>query len=199
MRFLCVLILILPPAASLAATIVVYGDSLSAGYGLPQEQGWVHLLQIKLHAEKLDYKVINLSISGETTLGGKNRIARALEAHRPALLILALGANDGLRGQNLAAMRANLEAIIQACRKSNARVLLIGMRLPPNYGANYGEKFHQVFVDLAQKRKLPLVPFLLDGFGGDRTLFQADGIHPAAPAQAIMRETVWKALRPLLQ
>ncbi len=158
MRFLCVLILILPSAASLAATIVVYGDSLSAGYGLPQEQGWAHLLQIKLHAEKLDYKVVNLSISGETTLGGKNRIAHALEAHRPALVILALGANDGLRGQSLAAMRANLEAIIQACRKSNARVLLIGMRLPPNYGANYGEKFHQVFVDLARKRKLPLVP-----------------------------------------
>lgn len=191
--------LMLPPAASLAATIMVYGDSLSAGYGLPQEQGWVNLMQKKLHAEKTDYKVVNLSISGETTLGGKNRIAQALEAHRPAIVILALGANDGLRGQDLDAMRANLEAIIQACRRFNARVVLIGMRLPPNYGAYYGEKFHQVFVDLARRRKLPLVPFLFEGFGEDRALFQSDGFHPAAPAQARMMETVWKTLRPLLR
>lgn len=191
--------LMLPPAASLAATIMVYGDSLSAGYGLPQEQGWVNLLQNKLQAEKTDYKVVNLSISGETTLGGKNRIAQALEAHRPAIVILALGANDGLRGQDLDAMRANLEAIIQTCRRFNARVVLIGMRLPPNYGANYGEKFHQVFVDLARRRKLPLVPFLLEGFGDDLTVFQPDGFHPAAPAQARMMETVWKTLRPLLR
>ncbi len=191
--------LMLPPGASLAATIMVYGDSLSAGYGLPQEQGWVNLLQKKLQTEKTDYKVVNLSISGETTLGGKNRIARALEAHRPAIVILALGANDGLRGQSLDAMRANLEAIIQTCRRFNARVVLVGMRLPPNYGAHYGEKFHQVFVDLARRRKLPLVPFLLEGFGDDRALFQPDGFHPAAPAQARMMETVWKTLRPLLR
>ena len=191
--------LMLPPAASLATTIMVYGDSLSAGYGLPQEQGWVNLLQKKLQAEKPDYKVVNLSISGETTLGGKNRIARALETHRPAIVILALGANDGLRGQSLDAMRANLEAIIQACRRFNARVVLVGMRLPPNYGADYGEKFHQVFVDLARRRKLPLVPFLLEGFGDDRALFQSDGFHPAAPAQARIMETVWKTLRPLLR
>ncbi|MDP2239259.1 MAG: arylesterase [Burkholderiales bacterium] len=198
-RFLFVLMLMLPAAPGLAATIMVYGDSLSAGYGLPQEQGWVSLLQKKLHAENKDYKVINLSISGETTLGGKNRIASALEAHRPAIVIIALGANDGLRGQNLEAMRANLEAIIQTCRRFKARVLLIGMRLPPNYGPIYGEKFHQVFVDLARRRNLALAPFLLEGFGEDRALFQADGIHPAAPAQPLMMDTVWKTLRPLLR
>lgn len=191
--------LLLPVPASHAATIMIYGDSLSAGYGLPQEQGWVSLLQKKLLAEKPDYKVINLSISGETTLGGKNRIASALESHRPAIVILALGANDGLRGQNLEAMRVNLEAIIQTCKRFNARVLLVGMRLPPNYGTHYGEKFHQVFVDLARRRKLALVPFLFEGFGEDRALFQADGIHPAAPAQTLMMDTVWKTLRPLLQ
>ncbi len=191
--------LMLPPATSLAATLMVYGDSLSAGYGMPQEQGWVNLLQKKLQAEKMNYKVVNLSISGETTLGGKNRIARALEAHRPAIVILALGANDGLRGQNLEAMRANLEAIIQTCRRLNARVVLVGMRLPPNYGASYGEKFHRTFVDLARHHKLALVPFLLEGFGDDLSLFQPDGIHPAAPAQARMMETVWKTLRPLLK
>lgn len=198
MRFLFVLMLMLPPAAGLAATLMVYGDSLSAGYGMPQEQGWVNLLQKKLQAEKLNYKVVNLSISGETTLGGKNRIARALETHRPAIVILALGANDGLRGQNLEAMRANLEAIIQTCRRLNARVLLVGMRLPPNYGASYGEKFHQTYIELARRHKLALVPFLLEGFAGDFSMFQPDGIHPAAPAQARMMETVWKTLRPLL-
>jgi len=189
----------LPAAAGLAATIMVYGDSLSSGYGLPQEQGWVSLLQKKLHAEKWDYKVINLSISGETTLGGKNRIAAALKTHRPAIVILALGANDGLRGQNLEAMRANLEAILQTCQRFNARIVLVGMRLPPNYGAHYGEKFHQVFVDLAQRRKLALVPFLLEGFGEDRAMFQPDGIHPDAQAQPRMMDTVWKTLRPLLR
>ena len=189
--------LMLPPAG-FAATIVVYGDSLSAGYGLPQEQGWVNLLQKKLHDEKLDYKVVNLSITGETTVGGKNRIAVALAAHRPAIVILELGANDGLRGQSLAEMRGNLEAIAEACRKVHAKVLLVGMRLPPNYGAAYTDKFSNVFKEVAQRRKLPLVPFLLEGFADRRALFQGDGFHPTAEAQPLMLETVWKRLRPLL-
>lgn len=191
--------LMLPPAASFAATIMVYGDSLSAGYGLPQEQGWVNLLQKKLHAEKMDYKVVNLSISGETTLGGKNRIAAALAAHRPAIVILALGANDGLRGQSLAAMRSNLEAMAEACRKAHAKVLLVGMRLPPNYGAAYTEKFNSVFNEIAQHRKLARVPFLLEGFADKRELFQADGFHPTTQAQPLMLDAVWKTLRPLLK
>jgi len=186
------------PPAGFAATIVVYGDSLSAGYGLPQEQGWVSLLQKKLHDDKLDYKVVNLSISGETTLGGKNRIAAALAAHRPAIVILALGANDGLRGQSLAAMRSNLEAMAEACRRVHAKVLLVGMRLPPNYGVAYTDKFNNIFKEVAQRRKLALVPFLLEGFADKRELFQADGFHPTAQAQPLMLATVWKKLRPLL-
>ena len=190
--------LILAPAAGVAATIMVYGDSLSAGYGLPQEQGWVSLMQKKLHDEKLDYKVINLSISGETTLGGKNRITAALEAHRPAIVILALGANDGLRGQNPDTIRSNLEAMLDACRKYKARVLLIGMRLPPNYGAAYTNKFNNIFKDISKRRKVAWVPFLLEGFAEDSEMFQADGVHPAVQAQPLILETVWKKLRPLL-
>ncbi|MEK6593742.1 MAG: arylesterase [Pseudomonadota bacterium] len=197
-RILCVLMLMLP-AAGFAATIMVYGDSLSAGYGLPQQAGWTNLLPQRLHDDSFDYKVVNASISGETTLGGKNRIAQALSAHQPAIVILALGANDGLRGHNLETVRANLDAIIQACSKRNARVLLVGMRLPPNYGAAYTEKFHGIFRTLAQRRQLPLVPFLLDGFADNAALFQADGIHPTAQAQPLILENVWKILRPLLK
>jgi acyl-CoA thioesterase-1 len=198
LRILCVLTLMLPPAG-FAATIMVYGDSLSAGYGLPQEQGWVNLLQKKLNDEKLDYKVVNLSISGETTLGGRNRIAAALATHRPAIVIVALGANDGLRGQSLDAMRENLEAMIKACRKARAKVLLVGMRLPPNYGAAYTDKFNNIFKYIAQRHKLALVPFLLEGFAAKRELFQADGFHPTAEAEPRMLETVWEKLRPLLK
>lgn len=187
------------PAAGLAATIMVYGDSLSAGYGLAQHAGWANLLLKRLRDESFDYKVVNASISGETTHGGKNRIVQALSAHKPEIVILALGANDGLRGHNLETMRANLDAIIQACSKRNARVLLVGMRLPPNYGAAYTEKFHGIFRDLAQRRKLPLSPFLLDGFADNTNLFQADGIHPTAQAQPLILDSVWKSLRPLLK
>ena len=187
-----------PAAASGAATILVYGDSLSAGYGLPREQGWVHLLEQRLRAEKLDYKVVNASISGETTLGGRSRIDTALKTHRPALVILEGGANDGLRGATPESIRRNLEAISDACRRAQARVLLVGIRLPPNYGTAYTEKFHDVFGAVARSRKLPLVPFLLDGFANDRKLFQDDGIHPSAAAQPLMLDTVWKELKPLI-
>ena len=187
-----------PAAASGAATILVYGDSLSAGYGLPREQGWVHLLEQRLRAEKLDYKVVNASISGETTLGGRSRIDTALKTHRPALVVLELGANDGLRGATPESIRRNLEAISDACRRAQARVLLVGIRLPPNYGTAYTEKFHEVFGAVARSRKLPLVPFLLDGFANDRKLFQDDGIHPSAAAQPLMLDTVWKELKPLI-
>ena len=191
--------LALSAAASFPATILVFGDSLSAGYGLPREQGWVHLLEQRLRAEKLDYKVVNASISGETTLGGRNRIDAALKAHRPALVLLELGANDGLRGASPESIRGNLEAISDACRRAKARVLLVGIRLPPNYGLPYAEKFQGVFREVSRSRKLPLVPFLLDGFSDNRDLFQADGIHPSAAAQPLMLDTVWKELRPLLQ
>lgn len=181
-----------------AATILVFGDSLSAAYGLAQEQGWVSLLTGRLQAELPDYKVANASISGETTHGGRGRIEGALKAHRPAVVILELGANDGLRGSSLDSTRANLESMIDASRSAGARVLLIGMRLPPNYGTAYAEKFQQVYADVAKKKKVPLVPFLFEGFGEDRRYFQPDGIHPSAQAQPVMLDTVWKELRPLL-
>lgn len=196
-RLLLVVFLASPHAAA-AATLLVLGDSLSAGYGMRLEQGWVSLLQGKLMAEKLDYKVVNASISGETTAGGRTRIEAALRTHRPAIVILALGANDGLRGQNLDAMRANLEAMIRACRQSGARVLLAGMRLPPNYGSTYTERFAQIYADIARKERLSLVPFLLEGFGDKPEYFQADGVHPGTEAQQIILENVWKVLRPVL-
>jgi acyl-CoA thioesterase I len=198
LRFIVGLFLALPQIAA-AATILVFGDSLSAGYGLPVEQGWVSLLERKLHDENPDYKVVNASLSGETTSGGRTRIDAALKTHRPAIVILALGANDGLRGQNLDTMRANLEALIEACRKVKSEVLLIGMRLPPNYGPAYTEKFRSVFGNIARDRKLPPVPFLLEGFAEKSGYFQADGVHPNAQAQPIIADTVWKALRPLLE
>ena len=191
--------LALPAAASLAATLVVFGDSLAAGYGLPREQGWVHLLEQRLRAEHPDYKVVNASISGETALGGVNRIGAVLKAHRPAIVILELGANDGLRGAAPESIRGSLEAISDACRRAGARVLLVGIRLPPNYGEAYTEAFQDIYLKVARSRKLPLVPFLLDGFSDNRTLFQDDGIHPNAVAQPLMLETVWKELRPLLK
>ncbi|MBI4193738.1 MAG: arylesterase [Betaproteobacteria bacterium] len=186
------------PAFAASATLMVFGDSLSSAYGLPREQGWVSLMEKRLHERKPNYKVANVSISGETTAGGRSRIGAALKAHRPAIVILALGANDGLRGLSLDAMRANLETIIRACRAAGARVLLVGMRMPPNYGPAYSEKFQSTFRDLAQRERLPLVPFLLEGFADDRDYFQPDGIHPAAQAQPRMLDTVWKALQPLL-
>ena len=178
---------------------MAYGDSLSAAYGLPQEQGWVSLLARRLAAEKFDYKVANASISGETTQGGRSRIEAALKTHRPSIVILELGANDGLRGTALDATRANLEAIIDACRNAGARVLLVGMRLPPNYGTAYSDKFQQLYVEVAKRKKLRLVPFLFEGFAEKREYFLEDGFHPTAIAQVVMLDTVWKELRPLLR
>ena len=179
-------------------TLLVYGDSLSAGYGLPREKAWSSLLAERLKQQQIDYTVANASISGETTLGGLKRINVTLARYKPAIVLLALGANDGLRGQSIDAMRNNLEAMIDACRKSNSQVVLIGMRIPPNYGKAYTDKFQALYKEIATRHKLPLVPFLLEGFGGKPDWFQADGIHPAASAQPAMLDTVWKALNPLL-
>lgn len=184
---------------AMARTLLVYGDSLSSGYGLPKSEAWVSLLAERLKQQRMDYTVANASISGETTLGGLKRINATLTQHKPAIVLLALGGNDGLRGLSLDAMRNNLEAIIDACRKSKSQVVLIGMRLPPNYGSAYARKFHGVYLDLARKHKLPLLPFLLEGFGDKPEWFQADGIHPAIRAQPVMLDTVWKTLNPLLQ
>lgn len=188
------------PAASAAAarTLLVYGDSLSAGYGLAQDKAWVSLLAQRLKQERLDYTVANASISGETTLGGLKRINATLSQYKPTLVLLALGGNDGLRGQSVDTMRNNLEAILDACRKSKSQVVLIGMRLPPNYGSAYADKFHAAYLELAKRHHLPLVPFLMEGFGDKPEWFQADGVHPALRAQPVMLDTVWKTLHPLL-
>ena len=181
-----------PPA------ILVFGDSLSAGYGLPQGKGWVDLLQQRLQRDNYAYRVVNASISGETTLGGRNRLADTLAQHHPRIVILELGANDGLRGQAPEAMRENLSAMVRAVQATKAKVLLVGMRIPPNYGPDYTEKFHASFVNVANRTRTPLVPFLLEGFADRRDLFQADGIHPDVEAQSVMLDNVWGKLRSML-
>ncbi|MBI1943145.1 MAG: arylesterase [Betaproteobacteria bacterium] len=185
--------------AALGQTVLVYGDSLSAAYGMPERQGWVALLEERLKRERPDYSVANASISGETTAGGLARIGKALERHRPAIVILELGANDGLRGLPVAAMRKNLSAIIERSQQARARVLLVGMRLPPNYGIEYTRAFEQAFEELAKRHRTAFLPFLLDGVGEQAELFQPDRIHPTETAQPAVLANVWKALQPLLR
>lgn len=203
-RFLSVIVLAIAPVlafagVSPAATILVFGDSLSAAYGLPQDRGWTSLLEKRLLENGFNYRVANASISGETTVGGAGRIGSELKTHRPDIIVIELGANDGLRGFNLDVMRRNLEAMIDASRRSKAEVLLVGMRLPPNYGTAYTEKFQQIYVELARTKKTALVPFLFEGFADDMRYFQPDRAHPTGEAQGLMLETVWKGLKPLLK
>ena len=193
------LMMCLPLRAWAGGTILVYGDSLSAAYGLSQDAGWAALLQARLKQKGMNYTVANASISGETTSGGAARIAEALKAHRPRVIIVALGANDGLRGLPLGQMRANLANIVRASQKAGSRVLLVGMRLPPNYGASYTRQFAEVYADLAREYKTALAPFLLEGMAERREMFQPDNIHPTAQAQALLLDNVWKALAPLLK
>ncbi|NMF97166.2 arylesterase [Aromatoleum toluolicum] len=190
---------VLLSGAAQAATILVWGDSLSAGYGLRPKEDWPTLLQTRLAREGFRHTVINASVSGETTAGGRTRLSAALDRHKPDLLILELGANDGLRGLQPALMGENLSAMIQAARGKGAKVLLVGIQLPPNYGPAYTRRFHQTFTEVARAEKVPLVPFLLDGFADKPELFQPDGIHPTAEAQPLILETVWKGLRTLLK
>lgn len=185
------------PGARAAGTILVYGDSLSAGYGIRQEAAWPALLQARLQEKRLDYSVVNASISGETTAGGRSRLEAALSKHQPAVLVLVLGANDGLRGLSLGVMRDNLKAMVAAARRQKARVLLVGMRLPPNFGP-YAEEFHRSFGEVARQEKLAYVDFLLDGVADKPQLFQADNLHPLAEAQPRLLDNVWKGLSPLL-
>ena len=189
----------LPLPAWAGGTILIYGDSLSAAYGLAQNAGWPALLQTRLKQEGKDYTVSNVSISGETSSGGATRIAGALRTHKPGVVIVALGANDGLRGLPPAAMRANLAKIVAQCQRAKAGVLLVGMRMPPNYGETYTQQFAEVYTALAREYKTALLPFLLEGMAQRRELFQADNIHPTAEAQPILLENVWKALLPLLK
>jgi acyl-CoA thioesterase-1 len=186
-------------AAAAAGTILVYGDSLSAAYGIGQKEGWVTLLEERLKQRKLDYNVANASISGETTSGGAARIDDALARFKPDVVIVALGGNDGLRGLPVGEIKANLERIVRAAQARKARVLVAGMRMPPNYGQKYTQEFQGAFADVAKQFRTGYVPFLLDGMADRRELFLSDQIHPSAQAQPIILDTVWKGLEPLLK
>ena len=185
--------------AQAAGTILVWGDSLSAGYGLEKGQDWPTLLQTRLQAEGFRHVVVNSSVSGETSSGGRTRLPDALAEHSPTLLILELGANDGLRGLKPQLLADNLGAMIDAARDAGAHVLLVGMRMPPNYGPDYTRGFEQNYSVLAKQYGTALLPFLLEPIALDRNAYQADNLHPVASAQPKLRDHVWKALEPLLR
>ena len=185
-----------------AGPVLVIGDSLSAEYGLTRGKGWVKLLEQRLQAEKMPRTVVNASISGDTTSGGRARLPALLSQHKPSIVILELGGNDALRGLPLQSSQSNLDAMVKASQDAGAQVLLVGMQVPPNYGAAYTEQFAQMFAQTAQKQKLPLVPFLLSGIGDAADAmrwFQADRIHPNAEAQPLMLNNVWPKLHPMLK
>jgi acyl-CoA thioesterase-1 len=179
--------------------ILVLGDSLSAAYGIKLDQGWVALLQARLRAKGYGHRVVNASSSGETTGGGLTRLSRALATHKPAIVIVELGGNDGLRGLPIPDIRRNLTAIIRNSQQAGARILLVGMRIPPNYGPAYTRDFKALYGDLAREYKLPLVPFFLEDIAADENQFLPDGIHPSAAAQPILLREIWPHLEPLLQ
>ncbi|MEA3242500.1 MAG: arylesterase [Pseudomonadota bacterium] len=197
-RILLLLVLVNLPLSASANTILIVGDSLSAAYGMPLEQGWVRLLQQRLAADDYPYTIVNASISGDTTANALNRLPQAMTRHQPVIVVLELGGNDGLRGLSLAAMKRNLAAMIQTARQHEAEVLLIGVQLPPNYGPRYTQQFHAVYHELAQEYGLALLPSLVDGVGTRTELMQADGIHPNSKAQPLIVTRVWQQLRPLI-
>jgi acyl-CoA thioesterase-1 len=196
---LFVLVVATVPAKAETPVILVFGDSVSAGYGLAHvERGWVALLQTRLKEQEYGYQVVNASVSGETTAGGLARLPRALSLHQPKIVILELGGNDGLRALPIAQMRANLGAMADLAAAAGARVLLLGMRMPPNYGPDFTEQFRSSYSDLARDKKLPLVPFLLNDIALSPALMQADGIHPNEQGQPKLLDNVWPTLKPLL-
>jgi acyl-CoA thioesterase-1 len=199
-RLFVLLVLVVGSISARAETpvILVFGDSISAGYGLRVEQGWVALLQTRLKDQGYGYQVINASVSGETTAGGLARLPRALMLHHPRIVILELGGNDGLRALPIAQMRANLTNMVDLATAAGAKVLLVGMRMPPNYGADFTEQFRLCYSDLARDKKLPLVPFLLQDIALSPALMQADGIHPNESGQPKLLDNVWPSLKPLL-
>ena len=187
-------------ANAVTPVILVFGDSISAGYGLPRvEQGWVALLQARLKNLGYGYQVVNASVSGETTAGGLARLPRALGLHHPAIVILELGGNDGLRALPVAQMRANLSRMAELSAGAGAKVLLLGMRMPPNYGPDYTAQFVRVYAEVAHDQKLSIVPFLLESIALSPDLMQADGIHPNQSGQPKLLENVWPALKPMLE
>src|SRR5690349_11791120 len=182
-----------------ARTLLVFGDSLSAAYGISPDQGWVHLLGERAARVDPQWRVVNASVSGETTAGGLRRLPADLQRHRPAMVVIALGANDALRGQPIAGIRDNLEKMIRLARQARAEPVLVGLMIPPNYGIDYAAQFRDIYAAIATRDKVPLVPFLLDGIADKPGLFQADQLHPTAEAQPIILDNVWKTLAPLLK
>jgi acyl-CoA thioesterase-1 len=182
-----------------ARTALVFGDSLSAAYGLSADQGWVHLLGERAKRSGLDWRIVNASISGETTAGGLRRLPEDLKRHKPDVVVIALGANDALRGQPVAGIRANLERMVRLARAARAEPVIVGIMIPPNYGIDYAAQFRDLYPAVAAKLKVPLVPFLLDGIADRPELFQPDQMHPTAAAQPRILENVWKALEPVLR
>ena len=199
------LLFTLPDAAARAAAssgkpvILVYGDSLSAGYGISVDEGWVSLLADRVHHEGYGFQVVNASVSGETTSGGLERLPHVLAAHDPAIVVIELGANDGLRGLPVATTRSNLDAMLSLAMRGKRRVLLLGMRMPPNYGERYTRGFEELYAALAKDHHTSFVPFLMAGVAGKPELIQADGLHPNARGQPILLDNVWPALVPLLR
>ena len=191
------LVAILPLFAQ-ANTLVIYGDSLSAAYGIAEEQGWVSLLDQRMQEEAPTWDVVNASISGETTDGGLRRIDRMLETQSPELVVLELGGNDGLRGKDPASIGSNLATMVRRIRSAGARVLLVGIEIPPNYGRTYTDAFRQQYRTLAEEKNLAFIPFLLEGIHNREGMMQDDGIHPTAKAQPLIRDRIWEALQPLL-
>jgi len=186
-------------AYSAPKTVLVVGDSLSAEYGLARGTGWVALLEQRLKAEKIDAHIVNASISGETTSGGRTRLPALLQQHKPDVVVLELGANDGLRGLPVAAAQDNLRTMIQLAQQNRAKVLLVGMRMPPNYGRTYTDRFAGMYKDLAGTYKVPLVPFMLDGVAQQPANFQADRLHPLAGAHPTILNNIWPQLAPLVK
>jgi acyl-CoA thioesterase-1 len=187
-----------PARGADAPVVLVVGDSISAGYGLGNGEGWVTLLATRIREQGLPHRVVNASISGDTTAGGRARLPQLLKQHKPAIVIIELGGNDALRGGDLAATRANLDTMVQAVQAAGARVLLVGMQLPPNYGSAYVRAFGALFADVGKSRGVPVVPFVFEGFADDLSQFQPDRIHPTASAQPRILANVWPALAPLL-
>jgi acyl-CoA thioesterase-1 len=185
-------------AYSAPKTVLVVGDSLSAEYGLSRGAGWVALLEQKLKSEKIDATIVNASISGETTSGGRARLPALLSAHKPEIVVIELGANDGLRGLPVDAASTNLREMIAMAQKQRAKVMLIGMRMPPNYGRAYTERFFGMFASLAREYKAPLVPFMLEGVADKPALFQADRLHPSAQAHPIILNNIWPTFYKLI-
>ncbi|AYF87139.1 arylesterase [Pseudomonas sp. JS3066] len=193
----CLSLLLLAQEA-MAGTLLVVGDSISAAFGLESSQGWVALLEKRLAEKGYEQRVVNASISGDTSAGGLSRLPALLAEHKPELVIIELGGNDGLRGQPPAQLQQNLAAMIDSAKAQGASVLLLGMRLPPNYGARYTNAFAKVYSSLATEKQVPLVPFFLDGVGGVPEMMQADGLHPRAQAQPRLLDNLWPTLEPML-